>query len=520
MNQITAIQVYSTGSTLLNEPALTKAQDIAIATCYPAGLYATANFTVPRRLTDNWGLTPGQRIKFYSGLKCVWEGRITGWSYNLNAEAQSVAVKCLGYYGDILERRTWWKHWAVTSLGDDVWKIPTAAFDASDVSLLDMYQDDSSSKGFQRWIPRPIAFTTGQHSRKIYTAPAGTTAKRITGKVNLQEAGQQWRVGIYNETTATSEYTVDVSGPATFDITFAAPGSVLWMYYQSRANQTATNFNTLHGDFEYVTIYGETGTIDLTAIAGDVAGYCTEISTYLDLIAANGFEIIPFFSEPGETLASILTRAAGYGDASYNAWAVGIRASDLGTDDKPVMFAEQQPALTDYDYVLRLDDPALSGVSFEQDTDELRNWIAYTYTDQLGVEQHVTPDTDATLKDTESIALYGERHEWLSLNSTDATVCANYARRYLATKKDLQWTASSGIPVTGSITAKSGEKIPACAIEAGKRLRIANWLNDLNGTGLTFLITATDYDDNSQTCTISVGQPNNLDVFLARNMTK
>lgn len=521
MKQITDIKVYSSGSTIIAEPELSKAQDISFGTYYPCGLFGDASFTVPRKLTANWTIKPGYRIKFYNGTKCVWEGRITGWAYRLDQAAQMATIHCLGYWGDIMERRTWWKVWAITDLSEETWKPPASANGASDKSLEDMVVVSYADKAPIRFVPNPIAFSLNDYTRVVYTAPPGNTIKRIVAAVELQEDGQQWLIGLYNETSATIEDSTTVStNPDNYDVTPATPAGILWFFYQSAAGQTATNFNTLHADVESCTLYGELGNINLTEITKDVAGYCTELSTYYTLVGSCTFSLIPFFSEKGETLADILLRAASFGDASYNAWAVGIRESDLGTDDKPVMFAEQYPVLTDYDYIIHLEDPCLKNVTFEQDITDVKNWIAYTYTDANGVEQTVTPDTDATLKDATSIAAYGQRDEWLSLNSTDSAACANYARRYLATKKDLQWRASSGIPVTGTIHTKSGAEIPVSQVRAGQRIKIANFLNDLNGTGLTFLITTTEYEDENQVNRLSVGVPNPLDVLLARNKGK
>ncbi|HEY4692489.1 MAG TPA: hypothetical protein VIH16_03575, partial [Bellilinea sp.] len=70
--------------------------------------------------------------------------------------------------------------------------------------------------------------------------------------------------------------------------------------------------------------------------------------------------------------------------------------------------------------------------------------------------------------------------------------------------------------VIGYIRDRYGSEVPACEIQAGKRIKIENWLNDLSGTGLTFLISATDYNDTTETCTLGIGQVDELDVFLSR----
>ena len=70
--------------------------------------------------------------------------------------------------------------------------------------------------------------------------------------------------------------------------------------------------------------------------------------------------------------------------------------------------------------------------------------------------------------------------------------------------------------VGGYIGAKSGQVVPSSQIRAGKRVKIENYLQDLSGTGLTFLISMIECDDRSETVAISTGLPDNLAVFLAR----
>ncbi|HEY4760536.1 MAG TPA: hypothetical protein VIH42_08150, partial [Thermoguttaceae bacterium] len=108
------------------------------------------------------------------------------------------------------------------------------------------------------------------------------------------------------------------------------------------------------------------------------------------------------------------------------------------------------------------------------------------------------------------------RHELITVMTTDVTKAKNVARRILAARKDPQWRADGQISVTGSIRDKSGNLVPASQIESGKRFKIENWLNDLSGTGLTFLITSTEYSDSTEVCTLTVGRPDDLATYLAR----
>jgi hypothetical protein len=233
-------------------------------------------------------------------------------------------------------------------------------------------------------------------------------------------------------------------------------------------------------------------------------------------IGSNTVSLVPFVAD-NETAAAVLFKAASYGDASYNAWAFFVLESDLSTDDKPILYYAQQPALTSTDFYIRLDDPNLvAPVSLVQDTAEVRNWISVRYQKIDGGQAIVSPNDDANLKDSTSIATYGTRAEELTLDTTSVTLATAYARRYLGTRKDPQWTIPGGLSVQGYIRNASGGHVPAANIRPGNRVRIENFIEDISGTGLTFLITGTAYDDASGRCTMQVGRPNRLDVLLAR----
>ena len=191
--------------------------------------------------------------------------------------------------------------------------------------------------------------------------------------------------------------------------------------------------------------------------------------------------------------------------------------SDGVSDNLPRLVLEQVPALTSYDYAVRVEETNVTNeLSFVQSLDEVYNWIGLHYTDASGLEVWLTPDDDANLKDTTSIAAYGQRETWLEVPSTSQTNATNYGRRYLAQHKDPQWQANGQITITGSVRGVNGQSIPACEVRPGKRIKLENWLNDLSGTGLTLLITGTTYDDKSEAVTLDFGQPTTDDVFMLR----
>jgi hypothetical protein len=272
----------------------------------------------------------------------------------------------------------------------------------------------------------------------------------------------------------------------------------------------------VHAEWKNLVVYTETGSINAQEIAKDIAGMVSGISTDVSQIGALTLSLVPFVAN-SESYADLLMRAASFGDASFNRWAAWVDLSANASDSLPRLMLEQQPVLTAYDYAIRMDDSNVDGdLQFIQDLEPVRNWVAVQYQDGSGTSIVITPDDDATLKDTTSIAAYGQREEWLQLSTTDLTAAKNYAKRLLAARKDLQWTAVGQLAVRGYIRGATGQRVPASQIQPGKRVKIENWLNDLSGSGLTFLITGTTYTDADEKCSLDIGLPNTLEVQLLR----
>lgn len=505
---------YSSGTSVVVNSELAKAGSIRFTTQYPAGLYGALQAWVPRKPEVPWAVKPPYRLVAYNRLTPVWEGRVTSPSIEDQAAARGQYLTALGYWGDVMMARYWRKWWADTRVSDDVWIRQEATGSTEEEFEIDQ------NYGYVHIMPKETTFADGDFVALRYTSPTGQTIKRITYDYDFSEDVQSWEMVLYDVTAAAdiaaSSITDDATPTGSHDITLATPRQAIELRVYSRANQVADLNKHVHAQWDALTVYSETGAINLTEIAKDVRAHVTELSASETLIASNTFSIVPFISEI-DTLADILINAAGYGDPSFNPWAVGIRGSWLGQDNKPLLFAEQQPALTDYDYIIRQDATNL-GAPFRasQDHSAIRNYIIVGYNTESGRTVYTTPDDDANLKDTTSIASYGERHEILSIDTTDSTKAVNWGRRFLAARKDPQWRVSGGIRIAGYVLGKFGGRVPSSEIQAGKRIKIANYLNDLSGNGLTFLITGTDYDDESEVNTLTVGQPDMLAPYLAR----
>ncbi|HEY4692547.1 MAG TPA: hypothetical protein VIH16_03865, partial [Bellilinea sp.] len=412
---------------------------ISFGTIYPGGLYGSFSCFVPRNITHAWQVTFGNIIRAYNGLKPVWEGRITSLTPVVNVEGHGIAITAFGYWADVLMARKLRKPWCDTRIGQDVW--PEAiAWDAADITLKQNCTVDRLNR--IRFTPKNVAWALNDYHRVLYLAPAGQTIKRITCSYDFQEAAQVWNLAIYSGTSApvTNLANITVSGTGTIDHTLVTPNQGVNIIFRALAAQTPPSDGTIYGQMSNLKVYTETGSINLTEIAKDVRAVPSELSADVSLIGSNTFVTEPFIADPPKSLADILMDAAGYGDASYNAWAVGIRSSHLASDSKPILFVEQQPVLTDYDYALRVDETNVVGqLSFSQNVEDVRNYILVQYETSDGAPAYLTPDDDTTLKDATSITSYGERHELITVRTSVTAKAANVARRILAARKNAQW---------------------------------------------------------------------------------
>jgi hypothetical protein len=500
---------YSSGTTPQQDTLLDRATNLRFSGCYPGGMYASLTFDLPMRdITATWNVQPNQRLVAMNGLDIVWEGKVTNPGYSLTDAQQLRRVECLGYWGDVMMLRTIQKPWADKRISEDIWTyVAVSAY---------LKATESRQNNTLTITPKAQAWTNGQYARFRYVAPTGQTIKRVTCDYDFAEGAQAWECGLATSTFAPTDQ-VTSTGTGSFDRTFATPQSLCYLYWIARANQTPASDGSMRVIFSNIVVYTETGAINLTEIAKDIRALATDLSAVETLIGSNTLDLTPFIADPAESYADILTKAASYGDSSYNAWACGVRSSSLASDRKPILFVEQQPALTDYDYEVSVAEANyLAPAEFDRDINAVRNWIRVYYRSGSGYQLVVTPDDDANLTDAASVAAYGRRDETLTIDTESLTTATNLGRSYLAAHKDEPWRASGGIVLQSYVMAKGGLIVPASEIQPGKRIRVRDYLDDLSGTGMIFLITATDYDDLSEQARLSVGQPDNLDVLMAR----
>jgi hypothetical protein len=510
------VEVYASGTTRITDPGneLGRAENIRFATGFPSGLYLEGECFVPRKTLRYWQVKGGRRIVIRNGQKLVYEGKIASEGFEVGENTEGAPVEAVGYWSGALMERRLRKRWSDQRLDDWAWAYQTAASGAELCSLDRNYR--------MRFTPKAEAWTSGDYAAVRYTMPTGQTVKKIDYDYDLQEGGQAWEIAIHNVGTSTDVVSVTSTGSAASQShTLATPSQSIELRFYARANQTPTSDGTYYGEFSNITVYSETSQVNMEEICIDAVGtLSSELNSATTLITAAGTELdlTPFMEDDWAMWADVLARAVERGDGAYNPWAVQVVGSEsiASPDGKPILKLWQFPAETDYDLAVRLAEQNLRGrVQIVRDNLRVRNWIVVGYTDANGVQQYVTPDDDSSLKDTDSITAYGQRDDVLELGESTSAIALAAGQRYLAYYKDPRYRVLGALTVAGYVRGRGKRVIPACEVTAGMRLRIEDVLVDAQGTGLTMLITRTQYEDNGEYLSMQFGE---LDTLLFPRM--
>ena len=520
MNELT-IKVFEQYSTTeVQDPAgdLTAAIIDSYGTQYPGGLYGTARLTIPRDVTRSFPFRGGQRLTIYSGLDVVYEGEILNPVFSVGSTEQGVELEAVGHWGALMGKTTLNKPWADSRTTQAAWVFDETT-SAGDKCRIDR-QDGI------KLIPTTDAWTSGEYAQVGYTAPAGQTIKKITYDYKLAEGTQNWEIAWYDSTNGKVSIATTSTTASSQTYTPTTPVQTIYFRMYAGANQTPAGNNTHIGKIQNITVYTETSSINAYEIALDVvtaAGNLNSDTSHIDSGAS--LSILPFITNGYEPLSDILDSALQFGDASGNSYAAYLReASYAATDNgKPVLVLEQYPSLDDYDYAIRIDEENIKPTfGLVWDFDSIVNYVVVQYRDENGVTRYVTPTDDSSLTDSDSVTAWGRRDVKRPLNAgeTTETNAIAYSVRYLAANKDPKFNTSGAINVVGWIRSKQSGIIPASKIRAGMRIKIENFLEDLaqeSGAGLTFLITRTSYNPQTETCSITTGMtPDDVGVWLSQ----
>jgi hypothetical protein len=513
LNHITC-QLYS-GATPIAEFAaeMKHAQGVEFGTMYPGGLYEAAKLFIPRDPLAAFQPRMPHRLVIRNHQNVVFEGEIASVSAAIKQKDSGIELDATGYWGALLGMRHWAKRWTDNRISSDVWVYQVTS--AHDNCTLNR---DSGL----RFLPLGNAWTNGDYAAARYTMPTGGLIKRITFDYDLDEGGQSWALELWDSVNSVKLLTVaNTTSTGSVDHALATPVQHVELRFYAKANQTPSDAR--HGYFTNIVVYVRTGANTLSEFLTEIQTLLgSSISTTTSLISANNLDLKPYHPDKDTPYSELLLDAAKYGDASANNWAIGVKAGELVSDTVPVLFAEQYPALTDYDYAVRVDESNVAGdIRISRDYSEIHNWIILIYKDQEGNEHHVYPDDDSSLKDQTSIDTYGQKEHVLTLDfGSDQTIAISFGKRWLAQHKDPQWRLDDPIRVRGYIRGKAGNPVAASEIQSGKRVRIENFIPDLSGTGLTFIVTETQYNDDKEECEIRVGSPNRLLTLLAQQHLK
>ena len=502
---------------------------MSIDNFFPGGLYGSATIFIPQDVTYPLFTRGGDRVVIRNGVEIVWEGEISGIGYGVGGGAvQGITLDCTGPWGALLGKTTINRRYIDTRISANAWAVDTsAAATGLELATIDRLNRLRITPKAEAWL------TTDIHALE-YIAPTGETVARVVMTSELAESAgaNDWICRLKssddsartNENTEWSETTTNSTAQ---DVDLGTPRQYLHFELVPADNQTPTADGTYFGEMSGVKTYyfASATTTQLDEIVKDLRAAVSNLNSDETNIDTPGsaLELDPFITEGQEAISSILSRAAMFGDTAFAEWYVRLIDSEKAStpDGKPVLESKQYPILTDYDYAVRLEDENLiPPLDIVRDFDGIRNWITVIYRDvDDGRDVITTPDDDANLTDATSVTAWGRRDLVISIPTANSTTAVNIGRKILAAQKDPKFYISGPIVVSGFIRGKNGNPIPSSQIEAGKRVRIENFLDDLVGTsgaGLTFIISETRYTDPDETCRIYTGVPDDLAVMLAQ----
>ena len=200
-------------------------------------------------------------------------------------------------------------------------------------------------------------------------------------------------------------------------------------------------------------------------------------------------------------------------------WVIGVRESEADAGEtRALLYYEQPPALTDYDYVLSIDEEVLAGgfdlVASAMPEDVLKRVIV-KFKNPRGLE-------DWSYADKTISTNYLSRHAVVTADNSVTTLigASALAETIIASRQNLSYRIGTPITIKGFVRAKTGEHVPASWVRAGKRIKIENFLGDFGdeatGTGFTFLISQTEYNDENETNRLTLGKPDSVALDMAK----
>lgn len=519
------INIYSSGAIPISDPdaILSRVQDIRFSTGYPGGLYLTASFYIPLDVTRSNMIRHAQRCVIRNGAAAAWEGFVTEITYDIGQESQGIEVSALGY-GSLLATR--YKYDRPIDRRFTAPQVSIWAAIPDGLNTNEKCNFDNNNR--LMFIPKFEAWGNGEYAALQYSTNAGSNIKRAQFTYDMQEGAQAWELELRDRRNNTTLFSSTSSGSGTADFTFggASSSDLFEFRFYSRAAQTPTS-SSIYGKITNLAMMAENASgSTITTPSKIISAYATyassPFSTCTTLIdQTNAYDMIPIgvvTDSLTESIFQFITRIAQFSSGNTK-WSVGVRESEaIAGGSSPLIYYEAQPLLTDYDYVVSLDEENLVGgfkIVASALPDELVNVAYVRFKNSRGQEDWTYNPVDSS-----SQTKYLKRIVSIDAGTGVNTIAGGdaFGNTYLTGRSGLQYYVSGPIQIKGYLRHKAGDRVPAAMVRAGKRLKIENFIGDfgdVSGAGFTFLISQTEYNDASETISITLGRPDSLAVSLA-----
>ena len=510
------LQIFSTGTTPIYDTGyLKRGEGLYFQTGFPGGLYLAAGIFIPKDPSRWWAVKGTLRAVLRNGLDIVYEGYIDGLQNKIAESAMGVQVTFMGAYGWYLMQRDWRKRWADDRTTDPAWIYEIDATLALATDKCTVGRDSRL-----RFLPKAEAWGAGDTAYCLCTSTPGETIKRVVFDYDLTGvAGEDWTAQLYDMTGSASIWSVNQAGAGSSSgsVDVKAPGdftasSQLAMLLIATGAATPTSDGATFLNITNLVVYTEDESagseINLSTIAADmVAAYSAVFNADTQHIDTAGTvrELKPFITsgDSYEPLASILDRAAMFGDGDNNSWATGCYHSEKAATPtgKPVLFCEQYPDVTAWDVQISKESPNLvGGLNVSWNYAEIYNNARVEYRDSTGRQMFVTSADAAALADATSIAAYGQRDILLRVGNSTSQNAIDYGTRFISKYKDPRPEVDS-FTILNYMEGVGGQIIGAPRVVSKMRVKVDGF-----GDPITKIIARTEYDFDSDTLRVETGE--------------
>jgi hypothetical protein len=507
------IAVYA-GTTAVDDPfgLLNRAEQITFSTTYPGGYYDSFNCFIPCDPTTRLPFTYLNTLIVRDGLTTIWRGDIISITLVINANRSGVEISAVGQlaylkYTSTVRR---WIDRRFSSQMAGVWEYQTGVF--SEKCTPDQYNR-------LMFTPKAVAWGNGDYVVMRYSVYNNSKVKRISFSYDFQEGAQVWEFDLYDyDNSAVLWGPLTASGTGTQNITLTTTSNTLEFRYASRAAQTPPADGSVYAKITNLAVFGANPSgAAVTTVADVIKAYCALLS-YTDYthFGTNTYDLTTagFVADDlTETFLESIQRVMQF--------SAGNDAYSFGFNDYGLPYFEMQPVLTDYDYIVNLAESNISGFELVLSADygEIYNEIFVRRTDEDGKMHIVTGIDDSGLGNSTSKTKYRQRVYRAEAGTSAQAGAVDVGKQTLKAKKDLQYYVRQPLVMHDTILAKNGVRVPVAQVRAGRRIRIENFSTDAGdalGAGLTFLISRTEYNDDTNSISISCGTPDDLALYLAR----